>query len=202
MSAELTDSSESQSTLSSLDRGGSDSKPSDKDHDLSRSLNLLALSTEPQQVAPTSPRSCASSRQNQVSSPRSFAPRNTGILHALLHCKPQAYDLTDSRSLTINKFIKKFRQSNRYPPLGPSFDLGSFRIVAFVEELERFMQEMGGDADDEDGKEVELDQIPHPYRDLIYLQAQAIFYLNLISPDIDTEVREFWNEFSKNLGPV
>lgn len=64
------------------------------------------------------------------------------------------------------------------------------------------MQEMGGDADDEDAKEVELDQIPHPYRDLIYLQAQAIFYLNLISPDIDTEVREFWNEFSKNLGPV
>ncbi|GAA5999293.1 hypothetical protein JCM5350_005602 [Sporobolomyces pararoseus] len=168
MSTDLKESTESQSTLSSLDGEGSHSKASDKNHDLSRSLKLLALSTKPQQVA-------------------SFG------------------DFTGSLFKPVTKLVEKFRQSNRYPPIGTSIDLAHLNLISLGRELERFIQEKGGADEDEDedveGK-VEMEEVPRARWCNVYYTAYVTFSETLLSSDTDEEVYEFWEDFVLNASKL
>lgn len=117
-------------------------------------------------------------------------------------------EVVESTSLVVREIVKKFRKSDRYPPLGISFDPERLVVDDFVGELKRYLYEGKGNVGEEteDRREVELQDGFDSVRDKmlssrIHLRTLDAFIELLLDSTVSKEVYSFWEEFAwKVLG--
>ncbi|GAA5966193.1 hypothetical protein JCM3765_006082 [Sporobolomyces pararoseus] len=204
MSTDLKESSEAQSTSSVPNERDSQSNAPEEPHDLDTSLNLLALSPKAQRVVSAFRRSCPYTNKGQVSprnsDPDNFKPSTLDYLSSTISDDPRKHADGFAKStglcyLVGTAVFNKFRQSNCYPPLGTSIDLGSFNSTSFAKELERFLHEKGGDEEDKDHDEAQLDQVPDGRWIIFCCLSYVVFTETLMSPDTNKAVYAYWEKF-------